>query len=153
MNTCNPQPSKLLYPRLSTWGWPNGLEHNSRILLYKRLYKLLRDSPSKNFFPMSRLTQEKWKICTDELLTWRSNFLCFVTQAPLSKFKKLIVTISTLLRGLHRECKRIKLREPPPVPYVPVKDEVQDALNFAVWQENGTREAFFDACNRSKQCN
>ncbi len=58
-----------------------------------------------------------------------------------------------------KECKRIKLREPPPVPYVPVKDEVQDevermhsmeikttlkkdtTLNFAVWQETGTREA------------
>jgi hypothetical protein len=25
-----------------------------------------------------------------------------------------------------RKCKRIKLREPPPVPYVPMKDEVQD---------------------------
>ncbi len=59
-----------------------------------------------------------------------------------------------------RECERIKLREPPPVPYVPVKDEVKDevarmqsmeikttiekdtTLNFSVWQENGTREAF-----------
>jgi hypothetical protein len=59
-----------------------------------------------------------------------------------------------------RECKQIKLREPPHVPYVPVKDEVQDevarmrsmeikttlekdtTLNFAVWQENGTCEAF-----------
>jgi hypothetical protein len=25
-----------------------------------------------------------------------------------------------------RECKQIKLRKPPPVPYVPMKDEVQD---------------------------
>ncbi len=59
-----------------------------------------------------------------------------------------------------RECKRIKLREPPSVPYVPVRDEVQDevakmrkmeikttiekdtTLNFPVWQENGTREGF-----------
>jgi hypothetical protein len=59
-----------------------------------------------------------------------------------------------------RECKRIKLCEPPPVPYVPEKDEVQDeiskmrnmeiktqiekntTLNFSVWRENGTREAF-----------
>jgi hypothetical protein len=59
-----------------------------------------------------------------------------------------------------RECKPIKLREPPPVPYVPMKDEVQDevarmrsmeikttikkdtTLNFSVWQENGTHEAF-----------
>jgi hypothetical protein len=59
-----------------------------------------------------------------------------------------------------QECKCVKLREPPPVPNVPTKDEVQDevarmqsleikmtiekdtTLNFAVWQENGTREAF-----------
>jgi hypothetical protein len=27
-----------------------------------------------------------------------------------------------------RECERIKLREPPPVPYVPVKDEVKDEV-------------------------
>jgi hypothetical protein len=55
---------------------------------------------------------------------WRSNFLRFVTQALLSNFKKLIVTSQALLRGLHRECKQIKLRKPPPVPYVPMKDEV-----------------------------
>ncbi len=59
-----------------------------------------------------------------------------------------------------RECEGIKLREPPPVPYVPVRDEVRDevskmrnmeikttlekdpTLNFPVWQENGTREGF-----------
>jgi hypothetical protein len=59
-----------------------------------------------------------------------------------------------------RECECTKLREPPPVPYVPTKDEVQEevvkltnleikttiekdtTLNFPVWQENGTREAF-----------
>ncbi len=58
------------------------------------------------------------------------------------------------------ECKRTKLREPPPVPYIPMKDEVQEevsrlrnlkiktmikkdtTLNFPLWQENGTREAF-----------
>jgi hypothetical protein len=59
-----------------------------------------------------------------------------------------------------QECKRIKLCEPPPVPYVPTKDKIQDevarmrsleikmtikkdtTLNFAVWQENRTRKAF-----------
>jgi hypothetical protein len=69
--------------------------------------------------------------------------------------------LKTVPDGLKaRECKRIKLHEPPPVPYMPVKDEVQDevarmhsmeiktmnekdtTLNFSVWQENGTREAF-----------
>ncbi len=58
------------------------------------------------------------------------------------------------------ECKRTKLHEPPPVPYIPEKDKVQEdvsklrqfqiktslekdtTLNFAVWQENGTHQAF-----------
>jgi hypothetical protein len=58
------------------------------------------------------------------------------------------------------KCKRVKLRELPPAPYVPTKDEVQDevvklrnleinttiekdtTLNFQVWRKNGTREAF-----------
>jgi hypothetical protein len=59
-----------------------------------------------------------------------------------------------------QECERIKLYQPPPVPYVPTKDEVQDEvaklrnlkimttikkdtmLNFPVWHQNGTRKAF-----------
>jgi hypothetical protein len=60
-----------------------------------------------------------------------------------------------------RKCKQTKLREPLPVPYIPEKDKVQEevaklhqlqiktslekdtTLNFSLWQENGTREAFF----------
>ena len=79
--------------------------------------------------------------------------------------------LKTVPEGLKpRECERIKLRKPPPVPYVPVKDEVQDdvarmlsleikttikkdtTLNFLVWQENGTCEAIFYACNCSNHC-
>jgi hypothetical protein len=59
-----------------------------------------------------------------------------------------------------RKCKQTKLREPLPVPYIPKKDKVQKevaklcqlqiktslekdtTLNFHLWQENGTREAF-----------
>jgi hypothetical protein len=59
-----------------------------------------------------------------------------------------------------QECERTNLPEPPPVPYIPTKDEVQEevarlrnleikttiekdtTLNFPVWHENGTREAF-----------
>jgi hypothetical protein len=55
-----------------------------------------------------------------------------------------------------QECKRAKLREPPSIPYIPKKDEVQEevaklrnlqiktslekdtTLNFPVWHENGT---------------
>jgi hypothetical protein len=64
-------------------------------------------------------------------------------------------------KGLNpHECKRTKLCKPPPVSYIPEKNKVQEdvsklrqpqiktslekdtTLNFAVWQENGTREAF-----------
>jgi hypothetical protein len=64
-------------------------------------------------------------------------------------------------KGLNpQECKRTKLRKPPPVPYIPKKDKVQEevakmqnlqiktslkkdtTLNFPVWHENGTCEAF-----------
>jgi hypothetical protein len=59
-----------------------------------------------------------------------------------------------------RKCERLKLREPPPVLYVPMKDEVQDEVvklrnleikttikkdmthNFQVWHENRTCKAF-----------
>jgi hypothetical protein len=73
-----------------------------------------------------------------------------------------MIMLKTVPDGLKaKECKRIKLREqPPPVPYVPMKDEVQDEVaricsmeikttlekdttsNFAVWQETRTRESF-----------
>jgi hypothetical protein len=64
-------------------------------------------------------------------------------------------------KGLNpQECKQTKLREPPPVPYIPKKDNVQEevtklhnlqiktllekdtTLNFPVWHENGTCESF-----------
>jgi hypothetical protein len=59
-----------------------------------------------------------------------------------------------------QECKCTKLREQPPVPYVPTKDEVQEevaklrnleikttiekdtTLSFPVWHKNGTCKAF-----------
>ncbi len=67
---------------------------------------------------------------------------------------------SVLERLNPRKCKQTKLRKPPPVPYIPEKNKVQEevaklcqlqiktslekdtTLNFPVWQENGTREAF-----------
>jgi hypothetical protein len=73
----------------------------------------------------------------------------------------ILKTFKSVPEGLKpRECERTKLREPPPVPYIPTKDEVQEkvaklrnleikttiekdtTLNFLVWHENGTREAF-----------
>jgi hypothetical protein len=59
-----------------------------------------------------------------------------------------------------QECKRLRLCEPPPVSYMPVKDEVQEevskmrnlpiktsikkdtTLNFFMWHNNGTKAAF-----------
>jgi hypothetical protein len=93
---------------------------------------------------------------------------------PRSSFKKLIVSTPLLLQGLHtmslaksvpdgfkpQECKRLCLCEPLPIPFVPVKDEVQEevskmrnlqiktsiekdtTLNFPVWHNNWTKEAF-----------
>jgi hypothetical protein len=117
--------------------------------------------------------QENKKVPTNELLM-RTKFQWFLSKALHSFFKKLIVSTPLLLQGLHtmslsklvpdrlkpRECKQLRLREPPPVPYVPTKDEVQKevskmqnlqiktsikkdtTLNFSVWHENQTREAF-----------
>jgi hypothetical protein len=125
-------------------------------------------------FPLRVAECKKTKKNTTNKLLMRMNFQCFLNQAPRSSFKKLIVSTPSLLRGLHtmsllksvpeglkpQECKCTKLREPLPVPYVPMKDEVQEevsrlrnleikttiekdtTLNFLVWQENGTREAF-----------
>jgi hypothetical protein len=64
-------------------------------------------------------------------------------------------------KGLNpQEFECTKLCKPPPVPYIPKKDKVQEevaklqnlqiktsleedtTLNFLVWHENGTREAF-----------
>jgi hypothetical protein len=64
-------------------------------------------------------------------------------------------------KGLNpRKCNQTKLRKPPPVPYIPKKDKVQEevaklqnlqiktslekdtTLIFPVWHENGTHEAF-----------
>jgi hypothetical protein len=113
------------------------------------------------------------KITTDKLIT-RMKFQRFLNKEQRFSFKKLVVSMPLLLQGLHtmslaksvqdglkpQECKRTKLREPPPVPYVPDKDEVQEVvaklrnleiktilekdttLNFPVWHKNRTQEAF-----------
>ncbi len=84
--------------------------------------------------------QENKKNTTDELLT-RTKLHCFLNQAPRSSFKKLIISMPSILQGLHtmsllmsvpeglkpRECKRTKLREPL-VLYVPTKDEVHEEV-------------------------
>ncbi len=91
------------------------------------------------FFPTIGLMQETKKNPTDKLHT-RTNFQCFVNKALRSAFKKPIISMPSLLRGLRtmslaksvpdrlkpQECERTKLRESPPVPYIPEKDKVQE---------------------------
>ncbi len=88
-----------------------------------------------NFFSY----KETGKITTDELRT-RTAFQWSLNETPRSPFKKLIVSMPGLLQGLHtmsltkfipeglnpQECKQTKLRKPPPVPYIPKKDKVQE---------------------------
>jgi hypothetical protein len=83
--------------------------------------------------------KETGKITTDELCM-RSTFQWFLNETPRSPFKKLFILTPGLLQGLHtmslatsvpkglnpRECKCTKLREPPPVPYIPKKDKLQE---------------------------
>ena len=68
-----------------------------------------------------------------------TKFQRFFNKVLHSAFKKLILSMPTLLRGLHtmslvksvpeglkpRECERTKLHEPLAVPYVPNKDEIK----------------------------
>jgi hypothetical protein len=88
------------------------------------------------FFSYNLLNARKQeKNTTDKLLT-RKKYQHFLNKAPRSSFKKLVISTPSLLQGLHtmslaksvpdrlkpKDCKRTKLREPPPVPYVPDKD-------------------------------
>jgi hypothetical protein len=90
-----------------------------------------------NFFSY----KETGKITTDELRT-RTKFQRFLNKMLHSPFKQLIISTPGLLQGLHtmslaksvpkglnpRECKWTKIREPPPVPYIPEKEKVQEEV-------------------------
>jgi hypothetical protein len=70
-------------------------------------------------------------------------FQRFLSNPPLSSFKKLIILTPRLVQGLHtislakavpkgirnKECKRFALQEHPPVPYVPEKDPAQEKVS------------------------
>ncbi len=134
---------------------------------------ILRARNTVKFFSYNLLNARNQKNLTDELRT-RTNFQLFLNEAPDSSFKKLVISTASLLQGLHtinlakpvpsglepQEYEHTKLREPPPIPYIPEKDEVQEevtrlrnlqiktslekdtTLNFLVWHKNGTLEAF-----------
>jgi hypothetical protein len=87
------------------------------------------------------LNARREKITTDKLRTMTS-FQWFLNEMLRSPFKKLIVSTPNLLQGLRtmsltnsvpegvnpQECKRTKLCKPPPVPYIPEKDKVQEEV-------------------------
>ncbi len=67
-----PQLGKLLNPRLSTWGWPSGLENTIpefwEFTLDKCVFKLLRDFAVKEYFSYESLnTRKEEKLITDKL--------------------------------------------------------------------------------------
>ncbi len=104
-------------------------------------WALLEQQMLSIIFPTSCLTQETEKITTNKQRT-RTKFQFFVNKAPHSAFKKLIIATPCSLRGLQmmslaksvpnrlkpRKCKRTKLREPLPIPYIPEKDKVQEEV-------------------------
>ncbi len=73
----------------------------------------------------------------------RTSFQRFLSNPPLSSFKKLIVSTPRLLRNLHTmslakvapdglkvcKCKKMTLPERPLIPYVPEKDSVQETVS------------------------
>jgi hypothetical protein len=93
------------------------------------------------FFSHNLLNARSKKNTTDELCT-RTSFQWFFNKTPRSLFKKLIISMPNLLRGLRtmslaksvpkglnpQECKCTKLRKPLPVPCIPEKDKVQEEV-------------------------
>jgi hypothetical protein len=87
----------------------------------------LREKPKKN--------------PTNKLLT-STNLQFFLDEAPRSSFNKLVTSMPSLLQCLHtmslvksvaeglkpQECKRTKLREPPPIPTFPRKTRSRKEL-------------------------
>ncbi len=73
----------------------------------------------------------------------RTSFQRFLSDPPLSSFKKLIVSTPRLLRNLHTmslakaapdglkdcECEKMALCERPSISYVPEKDSVQETVS------------------------
>jgi hypothetical protein len=73
----------------------------------------------------------------------QTKFQWFVSDAPRSSFKKLIVSTSRLLRNLHTmslakaapdglkdcKCEKMALHKCPPIPYVPENDSAQETVS------------------------
>jgi hypothetical protein len=97
----------------------------------------------------------------DHFLTVPQQNATFISMPNLLQWLRTMSLAKSVPKGLNpQECERTKLCEPPPVPYIPKKDKVQEevsklrnlqiktllkkdtTLNFPVCHENGTREAF-----------
>jgi hypothetical protein len=101
---------------------------------------VLRAKSAVAFFSAHICSTQEIKKITNNVLLKRTKFQRFLGKALHSCFKKLIISTPLLLQGLHtmsltksvpdglrpHECKQSRLREPPPVPYMPIKDEVQE---------------------------
>jgi hypothetical protein len=97
----------------------------------------ITDAPTRA--RVQRLMSER--VSSNHFLNTR--FQCFLSNPPLSSFKKLIVSTPRLVQGLRtmslakavpkgindRECKRFALQERPPVTYVPEKDPIQETVS------------------------
>jgi hypothetical protein len=95
------------------------------------------------FFSATILLNKRIKKTNTNRLPTRTQFQWFLSHTPRSLFKKLVISTPSLLHGMHnmslaksvpdglkpQECKRLRLREPPPVPSVPEKDEVQEEVS------------------------
>jgi hypothetical protein len=114
----------------------------------KILWLIRTSSPSRARKAMSYVTRKAKKfwayipIPTD-VPNARTKFQWFTSNPPLSPFKKLIVSTPRLLRSLYtmslakalpdglkdHECEKSALCKRPPIPYVPEKDCVQEAVS------------------------
>jgi hypothetical protein len=95
------------------------------------------------FFSSTIPLNARFEKASTNVLPTRTQFQWFLSNTLRSSFKKLVLSTPSLLQGLHsmslaklvpnslkpQECKRLRLREPPPVPYMPEKAEVQEEVS------------------------
>ncbi len=82
-------------------------------MLDKCVFKLLWDSPSMNFFPTSRLTQEREKLSTNELPTTRFAIEFFLSYKLLKSRKRRIFLPTSYIQGQLKYRKPRKPLSPP----------------------------------------
>ncbi len=91
-NTCNPLTNKLLYPRLSTWGWPKGLEQRH---LRLSLLECLRTLTYAQFMPNGWLS---WT----GTCSWRLGFVVCIARTAAMRPHDYMSKDMQLCRGWNR---------------------------------------------------